>query len=76
MYLYICRESTTSMEYLQGNTVKALSIDKSLCKRDVYTSICVYIYIKINMYRWSYGAATISRLLKVIRLFCRIPSLL
>jgi len=43
----------------------------------IYVCVYVYVYVYINLYAMcvdasSYGVATISRLLKIIGLFCRI----
>jgi len=38
----------------------------------VYVHVCMHVYV----FRYRYGVATISRLLKIIGLFCRISSLL
>ena len=33
--------------------------------------VCVYIYTHLRLYLYTYGVATISRLLKIIGLFCK-----
>jgi len=44
-------------------------------RKSLYTYTNVYDDVNTDVYLWIYGVATISRLLKIIGLFCRISSL-
>jgi len=62
--------------HLQLNLDCELSMDIYL---HMFIHICIYIHIFVYVYTYMYicyGVATISRLLKIIGLFCRITSLL
>ena len=91
IYVYIYSYTFVCMYvYLAAVTGMMQCVWKTKIVGQVYTYVCIYIYlyvfvcvcVYVNAYVYSYifvymyGVATISRLLEIIRLLCRIQSLL
>jgi len=73
MYIRIC----TVLQSMH----KTRHVFDSLLRVFIFICVCIYTYIYVQYihtytHSLAYGVATISRLLKIIGLFCRISSLL
>jgi len=81
IYMYVFCATINHLRHTQSCVICAMCtcyVYIYMCA--LYTCTCIHIYLCIYMYKYcaacSYGVATISRLFKIIGLFCRISSLL